>query len=39
MPATLEKPRIQCRHRDFQGRQCPLDPREGQEYCWFHLPK
>lgn len=35
---TLEKPRILCRHRDHQGRQCPLDASENREYCKFHLP-
>ena len=38
MTATLEKPRIQCRHRGHEGRQCPLDALEKQEYCFFHLP-
>ena len=39
MTTTVEKPRIQCRHRDLQDRQCPLDALEGQEYCGFHIPK
>ena len=38
MPATLEKPRIQCRHRDHEGRQCPLDALEKQEYCFSTCP-
>lgn len=35
MPAVLLKPRIQCRHCDYQGRQGPL---ENQEYCKFPYP-
>lgn len=26
MPAVLDKPRIQCRYRDDQDRQCPWTP-------------
>ena len=39
MPAVIEKPRIQCRYRDEQGRQWPLDALENAEYCKFHLPE
>lgn len=39
MPATIEKLRIQCRHRNHQGWQCPPDALENEEYCRFHLPK
>ena len=28
MPATIEKPRIQCRYRNDDGWQCPLDALE-----------
>ncbi len=28
MPAVLDKPRIQCRCRDEQDRQCPLEALE-----------
>ena len=38
MPAVIEKPRIQCRYRDEQDRQCPLDALENQEYCQLYLP-
>ena len=38
MPAVLDKPRIQCRYRDDQERQCPLHALEDEEYCQFHLP-
>ncbi len=39
MPAVLEKPRIQCRYHDVQGKQCPLDALEKEHFCKFHLPK
>ena len=39
MPATIEKPRIQCRYRNDDGWQCPLDALENEEYCKFHLPE
>lgn len=39
MPATIEKPRIQCRYRNDQGWQCPPDALRNEEYCQFHLPK
>ena len=35
---TLEKPAIQCRYRNSQGQQCPLDAEPRQHFCRFHLP-
>ena len=37
MPAVADQPHIQCRHRDADGWQCPLDALENEEYCKFHL--
>jgi len=39
MPAVDEKPRIQCRYRNADGLQFPLDALENAEYCKFHLPE
>ena len=39
IPATLEKPKIQCRYRNDEGWQCPLDALENEEYWKFHLPE
>ncbi len=39
MPTVIEKPRIQCRYRDDQDQQCPLDALENEHYCKFHLPE
>ena len=39
MPDVLDKPRIQCRYRDNQDHQCPLDALENEHHCAFHLPK
>ena len=39
MPSVLDKPRIQCRYRDAQDQQCPLEALENEECCKFHLPQ
>ena len=39
MTTVLDKPRIQCRYRNGDGWQCPLDALENEEYCKFHLPE
>lgn len=33
---TTPKPRIQCRYRDHNGEQFPMDALEGEEYCRIH---
>ncbi len=38
MTSVIDKPRIQCRYRNAEGWQCPLDALENEEYCRFHLP-
>ena len=38
MTSVTDKPRIQCRYRNGEGWQCPLDALENEEYCRFHLP-
>ena len=39
MPAVVEKPRIQCRYRNADGWQRPLDALAKEEYYKFHLPE
>ena len=39
MTTALEKPGIQCRYRNADDWQCPLDALEDEECCKFHLPK
>ena len=39
MPAVLDKPRIQCRHHNSAGRQCPLDALENERCRKFHMPR
>ena len=39
MPAVVDKPHIQCRYRNNQDGQCPLDALENEEYCKFYRPK
>ncbi len=37
MTSVTGKPRIQCRHLNDGGWQCPLDALENED-CRFHLP-
>gem|GEM_PF-1254391 len=39
MLAAVEKPRIQCRYRDGQDRQCPLDALDSGHCCRLHPPE
>ena len=39
MTSVIDKPRIQCRYRNDEGWQCPLEALDNEEYCRFHLPK
>lgn len=39
MTSVIDKSRIQCRYRNDEGWQSPLDALENEEYCRFHLPK
>ena len=35
MTSVIDKPRIQCRYRNAEGWQCPLDALGNEEYCRF----
>ena len=39
MTTVLDKPSIQCRYRNKDAWQCPLDTLKNEDYCKFHMPK